>query len=57
MKAYFPLAHCTVLGFIGAIILWIIVIASGQTFGQRASLKYKYGSTEWKQEVYRLANE
>ena len=31
---------------------WILM--SGQTFGQRAALKYPKGSTEWCKEVTRL---
>lgn len=31
---------------------WILM--SGQTFGQRAALKYPKGSPEWYQEVTRL---
>jgi hypothetical protein len=49
------LKWCAIAGFIGALMLFAAVVATGQTFGQRAALKYPRGSQEWKQEVHRLS--
>lgn len=49
-----PVVICVVGGTVLAIVLYCWVLATGQTFGQRAAKKYPYGSQEWEAEVQRL---
>lgn len=42
-------------GFATAIMLFLLIVIDGQTFGQRAARQYPWGSLEWTQEVDRLA--
>lgn len=42
-------------GVATALLIGILVVVTGQTFGQRAAQKYPWGSDEWRAEVSRLA--
>ena len=43
-------------GLIGAAIIIALVLATGQTFGQRCAVEHEWGSPDWDDCVTRLAN-
>lgn len=51
------LVICFLMALIASFALFGFVVATGQTFGQRAAKKYDWGSEQWSNEVQRLAHE